>query len=342
MKIGSRLALLGAVPAFWVLTNARLAQSSSGSVSNWIDPIINIASLFTTLFLKIYIEAVPFLLLGAFFSGTVEIFVGRLNLDNWFSKIKTLGPVIGSLLGLFLPVSECGVVPLGRQLFHKDIPVGVGVSFFLAAPVINPIVIASTYSVFGFGPIFWGRMLGTLTVASLTGWLFSIHPEWLKLLEKVEEFSISTRTGVERRNEITPIGFSKKFKKVILVTTDEFFEFNRWLVIGGAVAALVQVIIPKQTLLGIGQGSIQPIFALVALAAIISNGSPVDAFSAMPFIGVFTNAAIISFLITGPIIDIKNMVLFSHVFQRRTLTLLVVLPLGMIVLMGLLFTGLFH
>ncbi len=76
-------------------------------------------------------------------------------------------------MGLFFPVCECGVVPLTRRLFQKGAPTAVGISFLLAAPVLNPIVIASTYAAFGFGQVFWGRIGLTLVIAVITGLIFS-------------------------------------------------------------------------------------------------------------------------------------------------------------------------
>jgi uncharacterized membrane protein YraQ (UPF0718 family) len=54
-------------------------------------------------------------------------------------------------------VCECGVVPLTRRLFHKGLPLPVGIAFLLAAPVFNPIVIASTIAAFGVGRMLWLR-----------------------------------------------------------------------------------------------------------------------------------------------------------------------------------------
>ena len=74
------------------------------------------------------------------------------------------GVMAGALLGFCFPVCECGVVPLTRRLFNKGMPLHVGVAFLLAAPALNPIVIVSTYTAFGFGHILWAR-IGLLLLA---------------------------------------------------------------------------------------------------------------------------------------------------------------------------------
>jgi hypothetical protein len=62
--------------------------------------------------------------------------------------------LIGGVMGLAFPVCECGVVPVVRRLYEKGLPLSIGIAFLLAAPVVNPVVILSTYSAFGWGPIF--------------------------------------------------------------------------------------------------------------------------------------------------------------------------------------------
>lgn len=58
-------------------------------------------------------------------------------------------PLAVSLLGLLFPVCECGVVPVTRRLLNNGASVGLGVAFLLASPVINLIVLWSTYTAFG-------------------------------------------------------------------------------------------------------------------------------------------------------------------------------------------------
>ena len=86
-------------------------------------------SIFATVFLGIFIEAVPFLLMGTLSSGLVEIFVS----DDWLARLiprRALPAALaGSFLGLLFPICECGTVPLARRLFHKGLPVPAGIAF---------------------------------------------------------------------------------------------------------------------------------------------------------------------------------------------------------------------
>ena len=78
------------------------------------------------------------------------------------------------VLGFAFPVCECGVVPVVRRLFNKGLPMWVGITFLLAAPVINPIVLVSTYVAFGFGPVLIGRIVFTVIVSIGAGLVFAL------------------------------------------------------------------------------------------------------------------------------------------------------------------------
>ncbi|MFN8457739.1 MAG: permease [Anaerolineae bacterium] len=128
---------------------------------------------FVTIFLSIFIEAVPFLLAGSLVSGFISVFVDQQLLDRFTPRQPILAALMGASLGLVFPVCECGVVPVTRRLYQKGLPLSMGVAFLMAAPVINPVVFASTYAAFGFGPIFWGRIGFSFLIAAIMGFIFS-------------------------------------------------------------------------------------------------------------------------------------------------------------------------
>ena len=130
---------------------------------------------FSTRFLGIFIEAVSFLLLGALISGFIGAFVRNDDIARLVPRNLIAATIVGSMLGFIFPVCECGVVPVTRRLFQKGLPVSVGITFLLAAPVMNPIVLASTYAAFGWGPVLIGRVVISWIMAVSVGLLFSLQ-----------------------------------------------------------------------------------------------------------------------------------------------------------------------
>jgi len=52
--------------------------------------------------------------------------------------------LLASGFGFVAPVCDCGVIPLARRLGAKGLPLYAATTFILAAPVVNPVVLAST------------------------------------------------------------------------------------------------------------------------------------------------------------------------------------------------------
>jgi uncharacterized membrane protein YraQ (UPF0718 family) len=293
------------------------------------NDLIDLFSQLAAVFLGIFIEAVPFLLLGTLASGLVEVFFNQEELARLIPRQPVLAALTGSLLGLFIPVCECGVVPLTRRLFQKGVPTAAGISFLLAAPVLNPIVIASTYAAFGFGPVFWGRLGLTLGIAIITGMVFSRQPDLNLILRDPVLAKVNLSIGDNPVSVLSPTSenLRTRFRRAALIAGDEFFEMGRYLVIGALLAALLQTLVPQTFLAGLGRGPVLSVVVMVAIAVLLSVCSTVDAFIALAFVGRFASGALLAFLVYGPMVDIKSTLMFARVFRRRSVVYLVLLPL---------------
>lgn len=290
---------------------------------------------FTTVFLGIFIEAAPFLLLGTVASGLVEMFISREDLLRIMPRNRFLAPLVGGLMGFVFPVCECGVVPLTRRLFQKGLPVSAGMAFLLAAPIVNPVVIAGTYAAFGWGPVLLGRIGFGLLVAFSVGLVFSLHPAPLSMMRLHALPTISGGVGEAVAAPPAPVrSLSEKLRGALRIAGDEFFEMGRYLVIGSLLAALMQTLVPQSALLAIGSGPLISVIVMQTLAFVLSVCSTVDAFLALAFVNTFSTGSVLSFLIFGPMVDIKSLMMFLGVFRRKYVAYLVLLPLLMTMLIG--------
>lgn len=314
-----------------------LVGAGFGSLPAWMLLFLDTLGNFSAVFLGIFIEAAPFLLLGTLGSGFVEVFIDREDLARWMPRRTLPGVLAGGLIGLVFPVCECGVVPFTRRLMRKGVPVSVGITALLAAPVVNPIVIASTLAAFGPGLIFWGRIGLSFLIAVLTGLIFSLQRQSENLLHDgvlnpgehppvlSPENLIGTQVGVS--GTVQKPSFRQRVRQALLVSVDEFFEMGRFLILGALLAALMQTFVRQPDLLSIGQGPVLSVLVLVALAVLLSICSTVDAFIALAFTGMFTNGAVLAFLVYGPMVDIKSTFMFLRVFKTRPVAYLVLIPL---------------
>jgi uncharacterized protein len=284
---------------------------------------------FVTIFLGLFIEAAPFFLAGSIVSGFIDVFVNRNWVDRFVPRHPILAALAGASLGLVFPVCECGVVPVTRRLYEKGLPPSVGVAFLMAAPVVNPVVIASTWAAFGWGPVLWGRIGFSVLIAFVIGLIFQIA----KPSEILRPGVLEQRASCSHQPP-PPGGCRQRAGKALITAGDDFLDMSRYLIIGAMLAAAMQTFVPQSALLSIGQGPVISVFALMALAFVLSVCSTVDAFLALAFSTTFTTGAIIGFLTFGPMVDIKSSLMFLGVFRRRTVSYLILLPFALAALIA--------
>jgi len=310
-----------------------------------------------TLFLSLLVEAVPFLLIGVAFSSLLMFFVDERALIGVLPKNAFLGALSGSLIGLAFPVCECGNVPVARRLLVQGAPTAVSIGFLLAAPVINPVVFWATWVAFRGQPeVVFLRVGFTLIIATLVGWVFSRQPDIGPFLQdsvarsRFRDFNresgevkpsapsalLQGGTFIQGAGDMgaalridTPMAqrlvanpalektFSQKLTLAAENMVRELRELGAVLILGSAIAATVQMAAPRELILGLGQGMVSSIVAMMVLAAVVSICSTVDSFFALSFASTFTTGSLLAFLIFGPMIDLKNIGLLLTVFKGR-------------------------
>jgi uncharacterized membrane protein YraQ (UPF0718 family) len=310
-----------------------------------------------TLFLSLLVEAVPFLLLGVLFSGLLLFFVDERWLVQMMPKHPLMGAFAGSCIGFLFPVCECGNVPVARRLLMQGVPSPVAIGFLLAAPTINPVVFWATWTAFRDQPeIVFLRVGFSLAIATIIGWVFSAQADLRPLLQPTIARALSQQDkgkpkgkggkesallqsgtywlGQTNKSEwvdatelqatmvaANPAGKPLSYKLHLLLenTVQEMRELGGVLVLGSAIAAMLQVFVPREVILSLGQGPVTSILAMMLLAAVVSICSTVDAFFALSFASTFTTGSLLSFLVFGPMIDLKGIGLMLSIFKPRAI-----------------------
>lgn len=263
-----------------------------------------------TLSLSVLIESLPFVVLGVVLSIVVQVWVPPGVLERWMPRRAWARRAVLSLLGMLVPVCECGNVPFARGLMMRGFTVAETMTFLVAAPIVNPIVIVTTHAAFGFDDgILVARLVGGYAVANLIGWLYSKHPSPDALL--TDRFRRTCELVIDE-----PGGRGRRSLAQLVI---ELRSVMPALVIGSALAGAVQVIVPRETLVAIGSDPALSIVAMMALAFVVSICSNVDAFFALSFASAFTPGSVVAFLVVGPIIDVKMLALLRTTFTTRVL-----------------------
>ncbi|WP_191282077.1 permease [Pseudolysinimonas yzui] len=277
----------------------------------------DIAQDFVTLSLAVIIESIPFVFLGIGLAVVVQVWVPERVILRVLPRNPILRRMVLSLLGVLLPVCECGNVPLSRGLVMRGLTVPEAMTFLVAAPIVNPVTIITTYQAFGFDDgILIARVVGGFAIANLVGWLFSKSPDPDALLTR--SFSATCKRAQDHAHD----GHSGRWRRSVENFSAETTAMMPALLVGSAVAGLIQVAISRDVLVTLGSNPVISVFVLMLLAFVISVCSNVDAFFVLALGSTFLPGAIVAFLLFGPVIDIKMLALMRTTYSARTLALL--------------------
>lgn len=286
---------------------------------------------FITLSLSIFVEAFPFLVLGSLLAAVVTVLVSPVWLARVIPSTGWLRRLSLSVFGFFFPVCECGNVPLSRSLMIQGMKPSDAITFLLAAPVLNPVTIWSTWAAFGYDrSIVISRILATLVIANLIGAVISRRRREHELLK--DEFAAVCKQPHKAHTK------ESKLQRFTQTFRSEGLTMLKMLAFGALIAGLIQTVVPRDVLTSIGSNVVLSIGAMLLLAFVVSICANVDAFFALSFANTFSAGSIVSFLVFGPMIDIKMLALLKTTFKTELLVLISVLSLLLSALTGMVVT----
>jgi uncharacterized protein len=256
---------------------------------------------------SLLVEAVPFVAIGAFVSAAIEVLVPT----SVFARIGLLPRSVqlpaAALAGVAFPVCECGSVPVARRLAAKGLAPSAAVTFMLAAPIVNPVVIASTFVAYRGRDALWTMVLGRtalgFVVAMVVGWVIGARrpQDLLRAVGPVEAHEVEEAEPRSRRF------FGHLAGDLVFMA--------RFLIVGAAIAAAIQTFVPQTVVDGLASLPVLSLVAMMALAYLMSLCSESDAFVAASFVA-FGPAAQLAFLVFGPMVDTKLTALYIGTYSR--------------------------
>ncbi|MGO4107701.1 permease [Paenibacillus sp. YAF4_2] len=274
---------------------------------------------FKIVFLSIILEAFPFILLGVIFSALLQVFVTDEMIQKMTPKHHIVGILFGALLGLIFPLCECGMIPVVRRLIRKGMPAYIGIVYLLAGPIINPIVFTSTYAAFRAEPqMAYDRIIIAFIVAIVIGLLLHRFMKGNPLKEAAvkHEHNHHHHDHPERHEPVKP-SWGSRLSETLGHASDEFFDMGKYLIFGALLTAVIQSFIDRQAFESVANQPVLSYFFMMGLAFLLSICSTSDAFIAASFDGMFNHGPLLAFLVFGPMIDLKNLLMMLSAFRTR-------------------------
>jgi len=275
----------------------------------------------STVFTAILFEGLPFLLFGALVGAAVEVFVPRNKIVGVFSP-RWYGTITGALGGFIFPTCECASVPISSKLMRNGAHPRSVIAFLYAAPVLNPVVLASTYVAFG-GDL---RIVALRSVivgvtALLMGFLFrnSALEDIMEFTEVHDVHSDHTHTGVGQH----------KLIRLLHHTAEDFVSMSVPFLIGALFVVLFRAMLGFDIISDTLAASVFIVPVMMLLAILLSVCSEADAFIAASLRQIPV-AGQIAFITMGPMIDIKLILQYHRHFKRGIIPLLISIPVIMV------------
>jgi hypothetical protein len=230
-------------------------------------------------------------------------------------------------------------------------PVYAGVTYILAAPIINPVVYASTFMAFRTQPeLVYSRMGLAFAVSAIIGFTIykTVKNNPLRLSGATtaaighhhnhehihqhhdhghhhEHIHQHKHDHKHDHNHAQNHGGQNKLSATLSHASDEFFEMGKYLMFGAMLTAVIQTSISRETLVGLDNGLLGGSLFMAGFAYLLSLCSTSDAFVAASFTTTFSKSALLTFLVFGPMLDLKNTLMLLSVFKTKFVVYLIIL-----------------
>ncbi len=323
---------------------------------------------FILIFTSILYEALPFIILGSLIAGFLEELVPQQMVARVIPRNRGLAIGLSGVLGLVFPMCECGIIPVMRRLLRKGLPLSCCVAYMLAGPIINVVVMGSTYVAFslhdvavmgGSGGLPW--MLGLrvgLGYLVAVGTALIVERQYRKYgaanllaplalppslagLPKGKELDLA-RANEENGDEDQAVpkraSLGQRLGNISATALHDFVDITVFLILGALLAAFVRQMLTQEDIAQLsGTFPLLAILAMMGMAVVLCLCSEADAFVAASFI-TMQPAAKLAFLVLGPMLDFKLYMMYTRVFRPRLIWTII----PAVVVQVLLYTLLVH
>lgn len=309
-------------------------------------------------FLSLFLEGAPYILLGTLISGFIDVYMPSSLMDRFLPKNRFLSIFSCGLMGLILPVCECAVVPVIRRLVAKGLPISCAFTYMLAAPIVNPVTIWSTWHAFSDQDQLWvvlSRIGMGYGVAVLVGIILLAIPAERVLRDSLLRTLRSAREKREKADARKQVednhhsgdccghdhehrhdhneGGSKvvmAFRSGVQDCVDVAVYFS----IGVCLTAMFNIwyVMNQEAMTAYLNNVWLETGGMMVLAFVLSVCSTSDAFMAATLRGVGLGSKM-AFMVLGPMLDVKLLFLYQTVMRKK---FLFYLAIGLFILIGVL------
>ena len=262
----------------------------------------------------------------------VLMYIPQEKIKKWMSGKGLLGNFIGALVGALTPFCACSTIPLTLGFLEAGINFGCIMSFIIASPLLNPIILTMLVALMG-----WKASVAYFVVVFGGAIVFGFILEKAGGAKYVKHVRI--KGGGHTDEEGVPKAFKDKLKLALNKAWGDFRGVLVYLLIGVGIGALIYGYLPQDFVLkfaGPGNPFAIPIAALIGIPLYIRAETAIPIGVALMQKGMSVGA-VIALIIGGAGMAIPEMSMLASIFRKRLVAAIVAVIFIVAVLGGYLF-----
>lgn len=288
-------------------------------------------------FVLITIELIA---LFVFISAQVEIilmYVPEEKIRRRLSGAGVFGNIVAAGFGALTPFCACSTIPMTVGFLNAGVPFGSTMSFLIASPLLNPIILGMLGAMVGIK-----AMVAYFVIAFLCSILFGFLLEKIGAQKYVKNVRLKPASCCAGSHEVVDkhsLPFPSKLKVAFAGAWDSLRPIMGYLLVGVALGAGIYGYMPQDFVMKIA-GPDNP-FA-IPVAAILGIPLYIRAETAIP-IGLalmgkgMSIGAVISLIIGGAGMAIPEMTMLASIFKKQLVAMIVLVIFLTAVVSGYLF-----
>ena len=248
-------------------------------------------------------------------------------------KKESIGNILAAHLGIVTPFCSCSAVPLFIGFVTAGVPLGVTLSFLIAAPMVNEIALVLLYGLLGW-KIAGLYLITGLLVAIVAGWVIGR----LGMEEHIEEWVREMRTNADDVPDNT-LSWDERFHAGKIAVVDIVGKVWIYVIAGIAVGAGIHGYIPEgfmASIMGKDAWWSVPVAVVVGIPMYSNAAGIVPVIHALLGKGAALGT-VLAFMMSVIALSLPEMVILRKVLKPRLIAVFIAVVGSGILLVGYLF-----
>jgi uncharacterized membrane protein YraQ (UPF0718 family) len=273
----------------------------------------------------------------------ISFLVGLLHAYVPEERIRTVlsgrgrgtGNVLGAAFGALTPFCSCSTIPILLGLLDAGVPFGVCMSFLIASPLLNPIILSLLVAL--VGPVQTAiyaaiTFVAAAAIGAVLGRIgYERYVRNVTVEGRIEKCPCSPEAGTTLRERHGP-----RVAGAFSFAVSLFRQVLPYLLLGAGIGAFIYGFVPEDLIIGLA-GPENPL--AIPVAAVIGVPMYIRAETIIPISAVLLGkgmgiGAVMALIIGGAGASIPEVTLLSAIFEKRLVAAFAITILGVAVLAG--------